>query len=50
MNGMKIGMLVYPDTLQNWLDSSRGLLIFLISAPIWLRETDPLWLGFADIF
>ena len=29
--GLKFGMLVYPDHLQNWLNLPRGLLIF----PFW---------------
>ena len=32
-------MLMYPDHLQNWLDLGHHLLIFLILASFWLRET-----------
>ena len=32
-------MLMYPDHLENWLDFGHHLLIFLILAPFWLRET-----------
>ena len=29
-SGLKFGMLMYPDHLQNWLDFGHGLLIFII--------------------
>ena len=31
-NGLKFGMLMYSDYLQNWIDFGHGLLIFLILA------------------
>ena len=34
----EICMLMYPDHLQNWLDFSHGLLIFLILVAFWLSE------------
>ena len=42
-NGLKFGRLIYPDHLQNWLDFSHGLLIFLILAPLWLRDSGHIW-------
>ena len=38
LNGLKWGMLIYPDHHQNWLGSGHGLLIFLLLAPLWLNE------------
>ena len=39
-NGRKFGMLMYPaDHLQIWLDYGHGMLIFLILAQFWLKET-----------
>ena len=29
-NGLKYGMLLYPDHLENWLDYGNGMVIFLI--------------------
>ena len=42
-NGLKFGMLIYCDHLQNRLDFSHGVLIFLILAPFWLSETGQIW-------
>ena len=39
LNGLKFGMLVYIDHLQNWLDFGYVLLIFPILVPLWLNET-----------
>ena len=39
MNGLKFGMLMYPDNLKHWLDFGHGLLIFLILVAFWLSET-----------
>ena len=38
-NGLKYGMLLYPDHIQNWLDYGYGLVIFLILVLFWLSET-----------
>ena len=38
-NGLKCYILMYPDHFQNWLVYGHGLLIFLILALFWLRET-----------
>ena len=35
--------MMYPGHLQNWLDYSHGLLIFLILALFWLREISQLF-------
>ena len=37
--GLKFCMLMYLSQLQNWLDYGHGLLIFFLSAPLWLTET-----------
>ena len=37
--GLKFDMLVYPDRLWEWLHFGHDLLIFLILAAFWLRET-----------
>ena len=42
-NGLKYGTLLYPDTIQNWLDYSYGLVIFLILVLFWLSETCQIW-------
>ena len=42
-NGLKFYMLMYLDRLQNWLVYGHGLLIFLILALFWLRETGQIW-------
>ena len=42
-NGLTYGMLLYPDHLQNWLDSGYGLVIFLILVLFWLSETGQIW-------
>ena len=34
-DGLKLGMLVYSDHLQNRLDFGHGMLIFLIWVPLW---------------
>ena len=39
-NGLKFGMLMYSDHLQNHFVFGHGLLVFLIVAPFWLSETD----------
>ena len=44
-NGLKYGMLLYPDHIQNWLDYGYGLVIFLILVLFWLSETGQI-LGF----
>ena len=41
--GLKYGMLLYPDHLQNWLDYGHGLVIFLILVLFWLSETGQIW-------
>ena len=38
-NGLKFGMLMYSDHLQNRLEFGHGLLIFLIWVPFWLSKT-----------
>ena len=40
-NGLNLGMLMYPDHLQNLLNFGHGLLIFLILASFWHSETGP---------
>ena len=42
-NGLKVGVLMYPDPLQKCSDLSHGLLIFLISAQLWLSKTGHNW-------
>ena len=42
-NGLKFYMLMYLDSLQNWLVYDHGLLIFLILAQFWLSETGQIW-------
>ena len=42
-NGLQFDVLIYADHLQNWLDFSYGLLIFLLLAPLWLGETAQIW-------
>ena len=42
-NGLKYGTLLYPDTIQNWLDYGYGLVIFLILVLFWLSETGQIW-------
>ena len=42
-NGMKYGMLLYPDHIQNWLDYGHSLLIFLILVLFWLSEMGQIW-------
>ena len=37
-NGLKYGMLLYPDHIQNWLDYGYGLVIFLFLVLFWLGE------------
>ena len=44
-NGLKYGMLLYLDHIQNWLDYGEGLVIFLILVLFWLSETGQI-LGF----
>ena len=48
-NGLKFGMLMYPDHLQNWLEFSHGLLIFLVLTSFSLSES-MFNLGFLAIF
>ena len=36
-------MLMYRDHLQTWSDYGHGLFIFLLLAPLWLRETGQIW-------
>ena len=43
VNGLNFCMLMYLDHLQNWLDYGYCLLIFLLLAPLWLRETGQIW-------
>ena len=38
-NGLKFCILKCPDQVQNLLDNSHGLLIFLLLMPLWLNET-----------
>ena len=45
-SGLKFGMLMYPDDLQNWLNFGDGLLIFLI-LPCPLHRPVPIWLAFS---
>ena len=42
-DGLKFGILMYSDHLQNWLDFDHGLLIFVILARFWLSETGQIW-------
>ena len=42
-NGLKYGMLLYPDNLQNWLYYGYGLVIFLILVIFWFSETGQIW-------
>ena len=42
-NGLKYSTLLYPDTIQNWLDYGYSLVIFLILALFWLSETGQIW-------
>ena len=42
-NGLKYGMLLYPDHLQNWLDYGYSLVIFLTLVQFWLSETGQIW-------
>ena len=42
-NGLKSGMLIYPDHLQKWLDFGHGLLIFLLLVQFWLSEMCQIW-------
>ena len=42
-NGLKCCMLMYPGHLQNLLDFGHGLLIFILSVPLWLSETGQIW-------
>ena len=42
-NGLKYGMLLYPDQLQTSLDYVNGLLIFLILVLFWVSETGQIW-------
>ena len=42
-NGLKYGMLLYPDHLQNWPDYGYSLVIFLILVLFWLSETGKIW-------
>ena len=37
-NGLKFGMLMYPDHFQIWLDFGHSLLIFYIVAQVWFSE------------
>ena len=41
--GLNYDMLLYHDHLQNWLDYSYSLLIFLILMLFWLSETGQIW-------
>ena len=41
--GLKLIRLIYPDHLQNWLDYSHSLLIFLILALFWPSEMGQIW-------
>ena len=46
--GLKFDLLVHLDRLQNWLDFSHGLLIFLfLLCP--LHGSMPIWLAFGDL-
>ena len=42
-NGLKYGMLLYPDHLQNGSDYGCGLVIFLILVLFLLSETGQIW-------
>ena len=43
-NGLKYGMLLYPDHLQNWLDYGYGLVFFFIILVLfWLSEMGQIW-------
>ena len=42
-NGLKYGMLLYPDHLHNWLAYGYSLVIFLILVLFWLSETGQIW-------
>ena len=42
-NRLKFCMLMYLGHLQNWLDYSHGLLIFLLLASPWLSEMGQIW-------
>ena len=43
-NGIKFGSLMYPGCLQNWVDFSYGLWVFLILGQFWLRRpTVKIW-------
>ena len=42
-NGLKFGILMYPDHFQNWLNLDHGLLIFLIWGQCWLSEEGKIW-------
>ena len=42
-NGLNFGMRMYSDHLQNLSNFVPGLLIFLIMASFWLRDTGQIW-------
>ena len=42
-NGLKYGMLLYPDHLQNWWVHGHVILIFAIWHYFWLSETGQIW-------
>ena len=42
-NGLPFCMLMYLGHLQNWVDYSHSLLIFLILALFWQREMGQIW-------
>ena len=44
-NGLKYGMLLYPDHQQNWLDYGYDLVIFRILVLFWLSETSQIWVS-----
>ena len=48
-NGLKFDMLMYPNHLQNWLGSGRGLLIFLSLAAIFWGAHYRSGLGFGQL-
>ena len=42
-NGLKLGMLMYPDHLQKWLDFVHDMLIVLLLAQFWLNKMGQIW-------
>ena len=50
MEGMKFGMLMCPDHLQNWIDFSHGLLIFLLLVLFWLNFLENAWEEWPEIW